>query len=131
MRASKARRLRSLIEALADFLEDGAAIEVPELFRAWDSGAQYVKDQRVRYKGTLYRCLLDHAAQPGWNPADAPSLWTRVLVEAPTVVPEWVQPESTNPYGRGDRVRHLEKIWVCVVDGNVWEPGVYGWEEVS
>ena len=33
MRESKARRLRALIEALADFLEDGEALEAPELFR--------------------------------------------------------------------------------------------------
>ena len=25
---------------------------------------------------------------------------------------------------------HNDKIWVSIVDNNVWEPGVYGWEEV-
>ena len=130
MRASKARRLRSLIEALADYLEDWEAVEAPELFRAWDSGGQYGKGQRVRHGGLLYRCLQEHQSQPGWSPADAPSLWTRVLIEDSDSIPQWVQPDSTNPYGKGDRVMHNGKAWISLCDGNCWEPGVYGWEEM-
>ncbi len=129
MRASKARRLRSLIEGLADFLEDGEALEATELFREWSCAAQYPKDLRVRYQGVLYRCLQEHTAQPGWDPADAPSLWARVLVTE--AISQWVQPDSTNPYSKGDRVTHDGRIWVSLYDNNVWEPGVYGWEETS
>ena len=131
MRESKARRLRALIEALADFLEDGEALEAPELFREWDGGAVYETGQRVRYEGILYRCLMDHTAQAGWTPTAAPSLWARVLIEDPDTVPEWVQPDSTNPYMKGDRVTHKGKTWESTCDGNVWEPGVYGWVEVN
>ena len=28
-------------------------------------------------------------------------------------------------------VTHGGKTWVSDVDGNIWEPGVYGWTEVS
>lgn len=34
MRASKAKRLRALIEVLADFLEDEEAVEAAELFQS-------------------------------------------------------------------------------------------------
>ena len=131
MRASKARRLRALIEALADFLEDGEALEAPELFREWDGGAVYETGQRVRYEGILYRCLQDHTAQPGWTPTAAPSLWARVLIEDPDTVPEWVQPDSTNPYMKGDRVTYQGKVWRSLVDQNTWVPGEYGWEECA
>ena len=43
---------------------------------------------------------------------------------------EWEQPESTNPYSKGDKVTHNGKTWRSTIDGNVWEPGVYGWEEI-
>ena len=129
MRASKAKRLRALIEALADFLEDEEALEGVELFQKWDSAVRYTAGQRVRYNGILYRCLQDHQAQAGWNPGSAPSLWARVLIEDPDTVPDWVQPDSTNPYALGDKVRHLGRLWVSVVPENIWEPGVYGWEE--
>lgn len=131
MRESKAKKLRTLIEALADFLEDDEALEGVELFPRWDGAAQYTAGQRVQYDGILYRCLQDHAAQDGWSPAAAPSLWARVLIDDPNVIPDWVQPDSTNPYAKGDRVRHKGKTWESTVDGNVWEPGVWGWAEVN
>ena len=131
MRESKARRLRALIEALADFLEDGEALEAPELFREWDGGAVYEAGQRVRYEGILYRCLMDHTAQAGWTPTAAPSLWARVLIEDPDTVPEWVQPDSTNPYMKGVRVAYQGKVWRSLVDQNTWVPGEYGWEECA
>ena len=56
-----------------------------------------------------------------------PSLFARVLIPDPEVIPEWVQPDSTNPYAKGDKVRHSGSVWVSDIDGNVWEPGVYGW----
>lgn len=131
MRASKAMRLRALIEALAEYLEDREALEAPELFRAWNSEDEYQTGMRVRYEGRLYRCLQGHRAQPGWTPAAATSLWARVLVEDENVIPAWVQPDSTNGYSKGDRVSHNAKRWESLLDNNVWEPGVYGWEEIG
>ena len=81
MRASKAMRLRALIEALAEYLEDREALEAPELFRAWDSEDEYQTGIRVRYEGRLYRCLQDHRTQPGWTPDAATSLWARVAIK--------------------------------------------------
>lgn len=31
---------------------------------------------------------------------------------------------------KGDKVMHNGKTWQSTTDNNVWEPGVYGWEEV-
>lgn len=132
MRLSKVMRLRLLIEAAADKgLSDAEALEAPDLFAAWDSAASYQTGQRVRYGEHLYRCLQSHTAQAGWTPVDAPSLWARVLIEDADVIPAWVQPDSTNPYKRGDKVHHKGKVWVSVLENNTWEPGIYGWEEVS
>ena len=64
-------------------------------------------------------------------PDVAVSLFAEVLIPDPSVIPDWVQPSSTNPYMKGDKVRHNGKVWVSTVDNNVWEPGVYGWDEVS
>lgn len=42
-----------------------------------------------------------------------------------------IEEDSTNPYMTGDKVTHNGKTWVSIVDNNVWEPSVYGWEEIS
>ena len=131
MRRSKLLRLRSLMELAAESLDDNEALEGVELYPVWSDGTVYRSGQRIRYEGVLYRCLQSHTAQAAWTPVDAPSLWARVLIEASDSIPEWVQPQSTNPYGKGDRVTHKGKVWICVVEENVWEPGVYGWEEIA
>lgn len=63
-------------------------------------------------------------------PTDAVSLWAKILIPDPTVIPEWQQPESTNPYMKGDKVTHQGKTWQSTIDNNVWEPGIYGWETI-
>ncbi len=45
--------------------------------------------------------------------------------------PEWSQPLGAHDaYNLGDKVSHNGKKWVSTAANNVWEPGVYGWEEV-
>lgn len=127
----RARQLRAVIESLAETLDDESAAESVELFPIWATDTDYAVGDRRRYEGLLYKCLQAHTSQETWNPADAPSLWAKVLNPDPGEIPEWEQPESTNPYMMGDKVRHNEKIWISVIDNNVWEPGVYGWDEVT
>ncbi len=126
---TKANALRRLIEKASASLTDEDALEGVELFPNWKENKDYQVGDRVRYDGTLYKCLISHTSQGEWTPSFAVSLWAEILIPDPDVIPEWVQPESTNPYMKGDKVRHLEKIWVSIIDNNVWEPSVYGWEE--
>ena len=127
----RARELRSEIEQLADVLDDSAALDYTELFPTWKEDAVYEVSARVRFEGILYKCLQAHTSQSTWTPTDAPSLWARVLIPDPETIPEWIQPDSTNPYMKGDKVTHNSKTWESNVDNNVWEPGVYGWDEVT
>ena len=131
----KARELRKILEKAmteAQSLTDAEAITATCLHPKWNGdGVQYTAGQRVQDDGILYTVLQTHTSQPDWKPAAAPSLFAKVLIPDPTVIPEWEQPESTNPYSKGDKVAHNGKTWVSDIDGNVWEPGVYGWTEVT
>lgn len=126
---AKARLLRRLIELASASLSDKDALDGVELFPHWQDDKAYITGDRVSYDGTLYKCLLDHSAQPSWTPDVSPSLWVRV--DDPSVEwPEWIQPVgSTDAYAKGAKVSHNSKHWISDVDGNVWEPGVYGWTE--
>lgn len=126
-----ARKLRSIIEQAAQSLDDSTALEATELYPEWEVDVAYIAGLRVRYEGILYTCLQDHTAQAEWTPIAAPSLWTKVLIPDEDDIPSWEQPESTNPYMTGDKVTHNGKTWISTCDSNVWEPGVYGWDEVT
>lgn len=135
MTRTKAYQLREMILKAVASLDDTDAMTVPELFDGWSSSKIYSVGDRVRYGGLLYKCLQAHTSQEAWTPTDAPSLWARVLIPDPTVIPEWIQPDSTNPYMRGDKVTHNGKTWESLIDNNVWEPGTIGtenlWKEVT
>lgn len=128
---AKAYALRAMIEKASASLNDDDALEAVELFPNWSDFAEYAVGDRVRYEDTLYKCLQAHTAQPDWNPVDAVSLWAKVLIPDPEVIPEWEQPDSTNPYMKGDKVKHNGKTWASLIDNNTWEPGVYGWTEIE
>ena len=124
--------LRSLIIKASASLSDTDALQGVELFAVWSGDSvDYAVGDRVSYDGTLYKCLTAHTSQSTWTPPDSPSLWVRV--DDPSIEwPEWIQPVgSTDAYAKGAKVSHLGKHWISDVDGNVWEPGVYGWTEVE
>lgn len=127
----RARELRCQIEDNAGSMSDYMALQYTELFTAWSGdGVAYKAGDRVRYNDILYKVLQDHISQGGWLPDSASSLFAKVLIPDPGVVPEWEQPDSTNPYSKGDKVLHGGKTWESLVDGNVWEPGVTGTESL-
>ena len=128
---NEAERMLPYIQKGAQMLGDTDALEIKTIYPEWDATATYEVDSKVLYNNILYKCLQSHTAQETWTPTDAPSLWTKVLIPEPGVIPEWEQPESTNPYMAGDKVTHNGKTWVSTTDNNVWEPGVYGWDEIT
>lgn len=126
-----AQKLREYIEKAAVSLSDEEALEAVQLYPSWKNNHEYKEvGERVRYDGVLYKVLQAHTSQSDWVPPQAPSLFAKVLIPDPDVIPEWEQPDSTNPYMKDDKVTHNGKTWVSDVDNNVWEPGVYGWSEV-
>lgn len=128
----KAVQLRKVIESLADNLTDADAIENVELFPKWQSGESYAVGTKVQYNGKLYKCLQAHASQDDWVPINAVSLWAQVLIPNPDVIPEWTQPDSTNPYMTGDKVMYNGKVYESLIDNNIWSPDAYpaGWKEM-
>ncbi len=129
--AERARLLRKSIEKTTQTLGDEEALKVIELHPAWAPDTEYATGQKVRHGDLLYKCLQDHTSQETWTPTDSPSLWTRVLIPDPGFIPEWEQPESTNGYSIGDKVRYNGHIHESTIDNNVWAPDVYGWQLVE
>lgn len=125
-----ARKLRESIVAASATLSDDDALDSKELYDWWSGdGIRYVTDQRLRYGEDLWRVLQPHTSQPTWTPDVTPSLYAKVLTG--DVPLPWVQPSSTNPYMKGDRVTHVDHTWESEIDNNVWEPGIYGWKQIE
>lgn len=119
-------------------LTDEQALQVPLMFPKWQADKEYAVGDRVLYLGILYKVLQAHTSQVGWEPDIAPSLFAKNLIVKDDSgeqvdVPDWVQPDSTNPYMIGDKVKFEGKVYQSLIDNNVWSPSDYpqGWEEVN
>ena len=112
--------------------DDAVALTIKEFYDIWQPEVAYIINQYVIHKEVLYKVIQAHTSQDGWTPDVTGSLFAKVLID-PTgeTVLDWVQPNSTNAYIKGDKVKHNELIYISTVDNNVWEPGVYGWEIVK
>ena len=124
----KARVLRARIEQFAETLTDEEGLQFVDLFPLWETEHDYSVGDRIKYHEILYKCVQAHTSQASWSPDLTPALWTRVSIDE---YPEWRQPTGAqDSYMTGDKVTHNEKRWISISDYNIWEPGVYGWEEV-
>lgn len=130
MKRHEAEAIIDALVTMRDNATDEQALAAPALYPVWREGEEYEAGKRVQHEGVLYSVLQAHTSQAGWEPNAAPSLFAKVLIPDPDTVPEWEQPDSTNGYMKGDKVTHKGKMWISAVDGNVWEPGVYGWDEI-
>lgn len=106
------------------------AAEQSTLFAEWVPGVKYTVGNLRQYGGVLYRCVQDHTSQEGWEPDKATSLWA-VTSDPAEEWPAWSQPVGAqDAYSAGAKVSHNGKHWTSDLDGNVWEPGVFGWTEI-
>lgn len=123
--------VKKMLSQGAEQLSDEDALEVAALYPSWASvlGKPVEAGERIWYDGNLYKVIQAHTTQADWTPDTAASLFTRVSLEE---IPEWVQPTGAHDaYNKGDKVRHNGGTWSSDVDGNTWEPGVYGWTALA
>lgn len=130
MTKSKMREIVNAIISIRESVTDEQALNAIALYPEWRANVSYTVGQRVLYNSILYKVLQAHTSQSDWTPEVSPSLFSQVLIPDENVIPEWVQPDSTNPYMIGDKVTHNGKTYESLVDNNVWEPGVTGTESL-
>lgn len=109
-------------------------MEVASIFPKYEVGKSYKTKDVFSYGENsvgdpqLYVVLSGHTSADEWTPDTATSLYKAIGITEEGVA-VWVQPlGATDAYNTGDKVSHGDAIWVSTVDGNTWEPGVYGWE---
>ena len=126
--------MKLIVKQARQVTDDTEALSLQILYKQWDTqiGKTLQVGEYINYNEILYKVLQEHTVQEDWTPDASPSLFAKVLVD-PTgeTILEWEQPESTNPYMKGDKVTHNGQTYVSDIDNNVWEPGVYGWSVVQ
>ncbi|WFF72662.1 hypothetical protein [Proteiniclasticum sp. QWL-01] len=136
----KAIRELALMQAVALIpqLSEVKVFNLRYAFPQWRDliGTQIFKSEipYIMYNDDFYMVNQDHLVQAEWVPGTGTeSLYSKVA--QPGAVATWVQPlgahDAYNSYGswlpKSDPVTHNGSTWISSLDGNIWEPGVYGW----
>lgn len=115
-------------------VDDAVALSIQEFYDVWSVGIAYEVGRYLLYKGVLYKVLQPHTSQDSWTPDVTASLYAKVLID-PTgeTIPDWEQPDSTNAYMTGDKVRFEGVVYESTMDNNIWSPTAYpaGWKIIS
>lgn len=132
---ARAASIAFVVMAEAGQIDDVTSVKNASQFSPWAYPVAYTEGQirRDPLDGNLYRVNKGqgHTSQEGWNPSLTPALWSKIG-DPGEEWPEWSQPLGAHDaYNTGDKVAHNGKHWTSDLDGNVWEPGVYGWTEAS
>ena len=113
-------------------LDEAVITDHPKLFIEWSVNWTGKAGTIVSDDGCLYRSIHDiTTTSQNTKPSETPSMWTRIG-NPEDEYPVWYQPTGAHDaYSLGDKVSHNDKHWISTANNNVWEPGVYGWEEVT
>ncbi|MCL2703752.1 MAG: hypothetical protein FWE91_09115 [Defluviitaleaceae bacterium] len=129
----EALEFRATIEKIAQFAPEDVAITAPTLFPLWSESWRGNAGTIVRDNGELYRSI-HNVTNAGQNtkPSATPSMWTRIADPAEEF-PQWIQPlGGHDAYPAGAKVTHNGKRWENIHgNGNIWEPSVFGWREIT
>lgn len=59
-------------------VNDNTALRMVEFYPEWASDTDYTAGYKVQRGGKLWRCVQAHTSQTGWEPENAPALWTEI-----------------------------------------------------
>lgn len=135
-RLQAAEHMRRALQMFASTLTDEAALQVPFVYDAWQTGKSYSAGDMLRWgenavgNPQLYRVVMAHTAQADWTPEAIPALYTPIGLDAGGY-PLWSRPAGAHDaYMAGDVVDYEGTLYVSIIDGNVYAPDEYpaGWE---
>lgn len=120
-------------------LSDSQALLVSSIYPKWKVDIEYTVGYKVKHDGILYKVLQYHRSQETWTPDITPSLYARVIVgennpdTGEQEILDWIQPDSTNAYMTGDKVRYDGVVYESTMDNNIWSPVDYpaAWKAIE
>ena len=97
-------------------VDDATALRMRTYYPVWESGVGYGVGFRVQYDGRLFRALQAHTAQVGWEPVNAPSLWTEVCESHSGTLEDAIPYSGNMALEKGKYYVQDERFYLCVRD---------------
>lgn len=98
-------------------------------YEDYQIGKAYNAGDKFKYNEKVYFVIQLHTSQIDWLPDIVKALYREI--PPANLITEWKQPlGSHDAYQINAKVNHKNKLWISTANNNIWEPGVYGWNEL-
>ena len=116
-----------MVQANSASLTDAQALEIPLLFREWNPGDSYTRNEIIQHDGELYRIGQDHTAQAQWVPGQTGTTALYSHIEIGEDNYEVWKPWDgvSGIYQQDQIVRDPEdnnNLYISLIPNNTWGP---------
>ena len=106
--------IRQQINTLS--VDDNTALRMREFYPEWEAGQDYPVGFKVQYGGALYKVLQAHTSQDGWEPENAPSLWTEICESHGGTLTDPIPYSGNMALESGKYYSQKGAVYLCVRD---------------
>lgn len=106
--------IRQQINSLT--VDDSTALRMAEFYPQWASDTDYTAGYKVQRGGKLWRCLQAHTSQSGWEPENAPALWTEVCESHAGTLDDPIPYSGNMALESGKYYIQDDVIYLCIRD---------------
>lgn len=103
--------IRKQINTLA--VDDNAALRMTEFYPEWAANVEYTIGYKVQRSGRLWSCVQAHASQTGWEPENAPALWTEICETHAGTLDDPIQYSGNMVLEAGKYYSQSGKTYLC------------------
>lgn len=116
-----------MVQANSASIPDAQALEIPLLFKEWNPGDSYTRDEIVQHDGELYRIGQDHTAQAQWVPGETgtTALYSHIEIGEDNYE-VWKPWDGVSGIYQQDQIVHDPEdgnnLYISLIPNNTWGP---------
>ena len=97
-------------------VDDNTALRMTAFYPEWAANAEYTIGYKVQRSGRLWRCIQAHTSQAGWEPENAPALWTEICETHSGTLEDPIPYNGNMALESGTYYSQNSKIYRCTRD---------------
>ena len=97
-------------------VDDNTALRMTTFYPEWAENTEYTIGYKVQRGGKLWRCIQAHTSQIGWEPENAPALWTEICETHSGTLEDPIPYNGNMALESGKYYSQNSKIYRCTRD---------------
>ena len=97
-------------------VDDNTALRMKEFYPEWTADTEYTIGYKAQRSEKLWRCLQAHTSQSGWEPENAPALWTEICESHAGTLEDPIPYSGNMALESGKYYSQDGKIYRCIRD---------------